>query len=229
MRSPVVIERGENYLGYKIQKIFGSKYICQDKKHPYYDAAVLQRPAGSFLQGYYQDFRYFSDNEAIRDDLSFTLPLAGANADKASQIRQDCNSVSLHFRRTDYLNPQISNFIATCPMAYYQRATNHIASKTGGPLKLYAFSDDVEWVRRNARFDWTTEFVDINDVLNAHYDLYLQSLCAHNIIANSTMSAMGAWLNHNPGKIVVCPKIWYHEKKRRNAHPCPSEWIRIEN
>ena len=150
-------------MGYKIQKIFGSKYICRDIN-----------------------------------------------------------------RGTDYLTPEMSG-ISACSMAYYERTTNHIARKTGGSLKLYVFSDGVEWARRNARLDGPNEFVNINDVFNAHYDLYLQSLCAHNVIANSTMSSMAAWLNGNPGKIVACPKKWYQKKQNRNAHPCPSEWVRIDN
>lgn len=185
-------DRESNYVRYKIGKIIGSKYVCRNKKHPAYEASVHRRPIGTCLQGHYQEHRYFSDNsKKIRDYLSFTTPLTGANMELARQIRQDCNAVSLHFRRGDYLKPPFDRHMEKVSMSYYQRATNHIADKTGGTLKLYVFSDDIEWVRRNCRFDWPTQFVGINDGSNPYYDLYLQSLCAHNIIANSTMSWWG--------------------------------------
>ena len=55
----------------------------------------------------------------------------------------------------------------------------------------------------------------------------LMSLCNHNIIANSSFSWWGAWLNYNPKKIVIAPKNWFANKKVENNDITPENWIRM--
>ncbi len=219
--------KSNNYVLYKIRKILVSKYTHSEIKCSSYDDSVHRIPSGVMLKGYYQNFRYFQHNQKrIKDDLVFTTPLTSANAELSDKIQQDSNSISLHFRRMDYLNPVIQHRMATCSMEYYRRALSYIFDKTGGGCKLYLFSDDIEWVKHNVDFDFRMEFVDINDNKNGHFDLHLQSLCSHNIIANSTMSLWAAWLNANPNKIVCAPKKWY---VGGGYNPATDLWTLIEN
>jgi hypothetical protein len=53
------------------------------------------------------------------------------------------------------------------------------------------------------------------------------SACKHNIIANSSFSWWGAWLNPNPDKIVIAPKKWLNDPKIDTRDVTPKEWIRI--
>ena len=227
----VIYYKRDNWLRYKIQKIFGNQsYVYKEKTFPFYDDSLQHRPIGTYLIGEFQSHKYFFKNEKrIENDLVFTTPLAGANADLAAQIAETPNSISLHFRRGDYLVPPFSKALANCPMEYYQMAANHIAQKMrGGQITCFIFSNDVEFVRNNLNIGHKAIIVDANDEKTGHFDMHLQSLCHHNIIANSSMSWWGAWLNDNAEKIVVAPKRWHIKPK--NAHCTdmyPNDWIRL--
>ena len=71
-------------------------------------------------------------------------------------------------------------------------------------IKFVILTDDLEWCREHFEGD---EFIFSE---NNHFtDMAIMSLCDHNIIANSSFSWWGAWLNKNENKIVYAPKIWY--------------------
>ena len=108
-------------------------------------------------------------------------------------------------RRGDYL--KLSEFHAVLGKEYYDKAM----SKYHG-AKFVFFSDDIEWCKKNFSSIENTHFVEgETDVV----DLYFMSIMKHNIIANSTFSWWGAWLNKNPDKIVIAPHKWYGPK---NSH-----------
>ena len=67
-----------------------------------------------------------------------------------------------------------------------------------------------------------------SDTLPTHEDweeMYLMSCCKNNIIANSSFSWWGAFLNGHKEKIVVAPKQWMNDDVGNDI--CPKEWIRI--
>jgi len=112
-------------------------------------------------------------------------------------------------------------------MDYYQRAVYFLRNKAlidGGIA--YVFSDDPDWVRNNLKIDTEIVFVDWNRGTESWQDMYLMSLCKHNIIANSTFSWWGAWLNQNPDKVVIAPRKWmtYDEG---GIDIIPEDWIRL--
>ena len=87
------------------------------------------------------------------------------------------------------------------------------------------FSDDIEWVKSNLHYADMT-FVDWNTGEDSWQDMYIMSQCKYNIIANSTFSWWGAWLNNTPDKIVIAPKQWMKEETKR-SDIIPETWIRL--
>ena len=92
---------------------------------------------------------------------------------------------------------------------------------------FYLFSDDIAWVKNNLIPKYETVFVDINDEATNYEDLRLMSRCRHHIIANSSFSWWGAWLNSDPEKIIVAPKNWYADPATRNPDMLPQSWITL--
>ena len=72
-------------------------------------------------------------------------------------------------------------------------------------MKFIIFSDDPDWCRN----EFFGENYIISDLGDAYIELCAMSLCDHNIIANSSFSWWGAWLNNNPNKIVISPSKWF--------------------
>ena len=134
------------------------------------------------------------------------------------------NAVSLHVRRGDYLLAKNMSVLGVCGLDYYKKAIEYVAKNVKNPY-FFLFSDDIPWVEENLKINYPYEIVDINNGKNSFYDLWLMKNCKHNIIANSSFSWWGAWLNENPNKIVVAPKKWMNTIKK--VEVCPKDWIRI--
>lgn len=134
------------------------------------------------------------------------------------------NSVSIHVRRGDYLNSKNINIHGICNLEYYKEAINYI-NKYQNEITYFIFSDDSEWCKDNFTFLNSNKlnFVTKNET---NIDLFLMSNCKHNIIANSTFSWWAAWLNTNPNKIVIAPKIWFVGNSFENEI-VPKRWIKI--
>ena len=94
---------------------------------------------------------------------------------------------------------------------------------------FYIFSDDIPWAKTNLKMDQPHVFVDINTDKSDYEDLRLMYHCHHHIIANSTFSWWGAWLNDRKDKIVIAPKIWFADAERNQQSETiiPKSWIRI--
>ncbi len=177
-----------------------------------------------YLDGYWCTFKY---SEAIRETIleSFSFPEVKdkTNKDIIEKINM-CNSVSLHIRRGDYLN--LTDRFCVLDEKYYQRAMKKIKEKVENPM-FFCFSDDIEWCKENIKED-NILFVDWNKKENSFIDMQLMSLCSHNILANSTFSMWGAWLNKNPDKIVIRPAKVFVDPKNEISDFWPKEWVRID-
>lgn len=208
------------------------KFVIKNKKRIIeksfnFDPEILNLPNNVYLEGYWQAENYFKSIEKIiRKDFSFKSHLEGKNRE-ISKLMQD-NSVSLHVRRSDYVNnPETNSFHGTCNLDYYSKAINLIAQKVNNP-KIFVFSDDMEWVRKNLNIPYQTYFIEWNKDENSFEDMRLMSLCSYNIIANSSFSWWSAWLNQNPDKIVIAPQKWFNLPEI-NTHQdlIPEDWIRL--
>jgi hypothetical protein len=150
-----------------------------------------------YFEGYFQGEKYFADcTEEIRKEFQFKERL---------QI-PDGNTVAIHIRRGDYV--KLADIHLVCTPAYYENAIAYIQSKIENPV-FYVFSDDLKWVRQNINIPRDSVFMNYNPSLPSSHDMQLMSLCKHQIISNSSYSWWAAWLNRNPGKIVVAPDKWF--------------------
>jgi hypothetical protein len=174
--------------------------------------------------GYWQQHGYI---DAMRDQLLHDfqfLPLAGKNEATAKHIDRT-HSVSIHIRRGDYMNPENIKMGTVCTPEYYRSAVEWIKSKVDRP-EFIVFSDDMDWVKQHLILE-NALYVDWNRNKDSFRDMQLMSLCKHNIIANSTFSWWGAWLNRNPEKVVIMPSKWRYGWLD-DHWLMPREWIRIE-
>jgi len=198
-------------------------------KEPHYqfDPSILDLPDGVYLDGYWQSERYFADiAELIREEVTVRDPLVGRNAELGQKIA-DCQAVSMHVRRGDYVNNEITHRVhGVCGLDYYARAVEYIASRINRPV-FFIFSDDPAWVRENIKLDHPVQIVDHNDPEHGYEDLRLMSLCCHHIIANSSFSWWGAWLNPRQDKIVIAPKRWFNDYHADTSDLCPVSWVRL--
>lgn len=159
-----------------------------------------------YLTGYFACEKYYADIlYDLREKIQFPPSSNPLNREMADRMRNG-NSVSVHVRRGDYLNPEnVTMFGNICTDAYYQNAIDFV-KRIIPDAHFYFFSDDVSYVKK--RFSGNDYIiVDINHGRDSFYDMWLMSNCKHNICANSTFSFWGARLNPNENKIMIRPTI----------------------
>lgn len=210
-----------------IFSLIGVKLI-KDTIPSLYDPNILKYKQNSkfnFYIGYWQTEQYFKHIEfQIKDKFKFNeLHLSKQSRIIASKINNS-NSISIHIRRGDYLLPQNETLYKDiCTIEYYQKGISIIKEKCHN-CNFFIFSDDIQWARKNI----VTEnifFIDFNKGKDSWQDMYLMSLCKHNIIANSSFSWWAAWLNNYEQKIVICPHKFINTN--RPSDIIPASWIKI--
>jgi hypothetical protein len=176
----------------------------------------LQPNLNYYLDGYWQTEKYFENiSTIIKNELSPSEEIL-TYINNLNLVNQ--NSVSLHIRRTDYVNQQHNHPVL--PIEYYQKALDII----GEYENILVFSDDIEWCKNHLYFN-NMVFIENNDEI---IDLFLMSTCKNNIIANSSFSWWGAWLNKNLNKKVISPNTWFGSSLNLNTSDIiPNNWIKI--
>lgn len=174
--------------------------------------------------GYWQTERYFKQ---IRNKILYDFQFS--EGERAliylrDKLLSSDNCVSLHVRRGDYLKtPELYGDI--CTVQYYKSAIQIMMEEIENP-QFIIFSDDVEWVKEQS---WLGDALYIESNLFRNYrpwyDMCLMTCCAGNIIANSSFSWWGAWLNQRTGRKVIAPRRWIN--KREMPDICPKDWIRL--
>lgn len=206
-----------------------SRLTIVKEKHFHFDGEFRLIDDDVLLTGYWQCEKYFTDiSDTILSDFSVKTEITGRDLEVSKYIA-DTNSVSLHIRRSDYVpNSYKDQIFDSLGLDYYQRALDDLSEKEKD-LVLFVFSDDPEWVKRNVNFQSPIEYVDHNDAETNYQDLRLMSLCRHNIIANSSFSWWGAWLNDFPDKLVYAPTEWFNSNVRNlnSKDVIPDSWIKI--
>lgn len=194
---------GRNGLAGKLErKLFPSK-----NKHFYesgiYHPEIFEK-TDAYLEGHWACEKYYHDiMPLLQEKIRFPNSQNILNIKTKKQMETE-NSVSIHIRRGDYLDPEnAAMFGGICTGAYYKAAEKYIRDHVPDP-HFYLFSDDTAYLRVNYT---GTEYtvVDWNKDSDSFYDMELMSCCRHNICANSTFSFWGARLNKTEGKIVIRP------------------------
>lgn len=198
--------------------------LFREKEEFKFDASVFEQQ-NVFFTGTWQSEKYFKNiAETIKQKFIFKVPKDEANQKLIEKIT-NCNAVSIHIRRGDYLSQNwYSSHGVIKSTGYYDNAIHFIESKINNPY-YFIFSDDINWVKENLKLINCT-YINNNTANNSYADMYLMSLCKHNIIANSTFSWWGAWLNCNENKIVVMPEKWLNTKDCNEIYP--EEWIKLK-
>jgi hypothetical protein len=161
-----------------------------------------------YLKGYFQAYRYGQEVEQqLRTELRLREAPSGKNLETLNEIQACECAVSLHVRLGDYkVDCGGSNLL---PITYYQRAIQAMNERLVNPT-YFVFSDEIDSARECLPKLERMVFVNHNSENAAHEDLRLMSGCRHHIIANSSFSWWGAWLNPHTDKIVYYPNRWFH-------------------
>ncbi len=197
-------------------------YIKELESITYVDG-VDNCKVGCYLDGYWQNPKYF---EAVKkelcEDFAPVAPIS-APATKWLEKVKATESVSLHVRRGDYVQNAHTNSVhGTCSLDYYRNAIAHIQQQVYTPI-FYIFSDEIQWCKDNLGFINNVNFVD--DTCSAIDDLVLMQNCKANIIANSTFSWWGAWLNDSQD-LQVAPVNWFTDSARNSQGIYPQKWYK---
>jgi hypothetical protein len=188
-----------------------------------FDPDMFLQAGDSYFQGYWQSFKYFANhNNKIVGEI--TLPfreLDHAALAWLARIRE-AESVAVHVRRGDYLDPHTNRVHGVCELPYYAAAMSLVRERVPA-AKFFVFSDDPGWCKEAFRDD-DVNFVDMSRPEQGHHDLVLMASCRHHIIANSTFSWWGAWLAQRGGQIVVAPTPWTTQHVTA-PDLLPAEWI----
>ena len=196
-------------------------------------------PDNVSLHGFFQSWRYFANvKDEIRKDFTFHDGILNPCLEMMEELEGQ-EPIMLHVRRGDpnltdprgfkWAYTQCGSMHPVQPVEYYEKALKHFRKDQ----PVIVFSDSVDWVKEQDFFKPDRFMISepedkyADGSFTPYADLCLMSLCSHAIIANSSMSWWGAWLQTNPDKIVIAPKMWfgpdYKDKDTKDLY-CP-EWI----
>lgn len=193
-----------------------------------FNPKLFEIPDQCDIHGYFQSEKYFAHcAKSLRRALRFRSQVkrgADAAAVQAMGTRRPKGppTISVHVRRGDYV--ALPEYHPLCSEEYYHRALDFIESRVG-TARVVVFSDDVAWCRTaftGPRFC----FSEGNDQAA---DLALMARCDHHVIANSSFSWWGAWLNPSQNKLVIAPRLWRGVKAQdpEAADQTPADWLRM--
>jgi len=207
------------------------------------------------LFGYFQSYLWFHPYE--KEIFSIFKPRPEIIDYIKNKYNNYSNKISIHVRRTDYITLQDCHTLLD--KSYYDAAIKML----GEDNEFLVFSDDIEWCEENFK-EYNCEFVkerphdkellcsseDFNALKELApkekdslmykkedvTELFLMSMCKHNIIANSSFSWWAAYLNKNANKKIIAPLKWFQEKRINKIYDdtenymkfkAPKEWVLI--
>ena len=223
-------ERNSSNIARFIRRILEktTKSYYREESYKYRPQLINNLPKDCYLRGYWQTEKYFLPiEEKVRKAFEFPRFTEKNNLIVSENMRKE-NSVSIHIRKGgDYMRPGGTGH-GTCTKQYYDNAIKFIKDRVKSPV-FYIFTDNKDWVKENISLEKYI-LVDWNPVSGPtnYRDIQLMSCCKHNIIANSSFSWWGAWLNSNKDKIVIGPEIWFNPDNRSQPEDliCDS-WIKL--
>lgn len=217
---------------YKLSRIF--HYLLPAKKTEFkertfgkYYPEVIEKSGDCLFDGYWQHHEYFANcREAILKEFTLREPLDKRNQNCFDEYRGSSKYVSVHVRRGDFLNSKL--YKGLCGKEYYVAAIKKAIEKVGEDAHFVFFSNDIPWCKENLASlvkEGQCTFVTHNTGADSYKDMILMSACRVNIIANSSFSWWGAYLNQREDKVVIAPEKWIN-KDMPNPIQMP-EWLKL--
>jgi hypothetical protein len=190
-----------------------------------FDYSEVLRDGSCYYDGYWQNEKFFAPiKDVILGAFAFPPHTDSRNIQLSNRL-QSARAASCHIRMGDYLKDPI---MCVCSEDYYKRALDRLIAEKQ-PELFCIFSDDIQWCRENlSKYlpeNSEVVFVDWNKGENSFRDMHLMSQCHYNIIANSSFSWWGAWLNNHDDKLVIAPTKWMNKPIVND--PTPNNWLRI--
>tara|TARA_R110002012_G_scaffold39333_1_gene108888 strand:- start:10427 stop:11188 length:762 start_codon:yes stop_codon:yes gene_type:complete len=211
--------QAQNHIGTYSDNIFSKLTVdCTRRgslyyKEPYFHYSKIPMGDDLVINGYFQSEKYFAMHRSSILDLFGPTKKIEAYINSKYGNLLDGDTCSIHVRRGDYLS--LSENHPVLDIGYYRSAMKKLYNP-----KFLIFSDDIQWCRENFKGPSFT-FIQEKDYI----DLYIMSMCKDNIIANSSFSWWGAWLNNNPHKKVIAPKTWFGPALNHNLMDLrPKTW-----
>lgn len=196
---------------------------------PLFDVSELQ------LFGYFQSAKYFQEHyTTICDLMNLPNQIVSVKNRFSQYFPEDKRTICMHFRLDDYKT--IQDYHPLMPVQYYNSALSHIliSRQTGFHHNILYFcqesdNDDVIKMINHIKLGKSDiNFIKVDDTISDWEQLLLMANCDNNIIANSTFSWWGAYLNQNAKKTVCYPKVWFGPKAPNNVSDMfPDEWQKI--
>lgn len=213
------------------QKVNDTPELCirlvKEQANSVWQPVRTDWPLLSLYRGYWQTESYFKMIiPVIRNAFRFDIGRLNEKTCNLVNEIHSCIAVSIHIRRGDYLtetNQAIYGNI--CTLDYYKQAVVLLKKRLQRETcHFFLFSDDPKWVKENMLLE-NAVVVDWNQGIDSWQDMYLMSICCHHIIANSSFSWWGAWLNACTDKIVIAPYRWYTNMLAPDI--LPENWIAL--
>ena len=214
------------------RKLFGRKSLEYHEKDCNFDEQVLKREP-AYLTGYFQSEKYFKDIETqVRKAFIFSDKIwEGIDPDAKQRMEnyleqiRGASAIALHVRRGDYLTTS-EVFGGICTQEYYVRAIKRVLAEVHDAV-FFVFSNDTQWVKewipglcKEGEIEGKGRFVVIEGTTEdtGYLDMLLMSRCRHYILANSSFSWWGAYLNPSDDKLVIAPSVWFNNQNCRDIY-----------
>ncbi len=190
-----------------------------------YDPGFWKLSGNVVLDGHWLSYKYFNSRiHLIAEAFKFPSKVSKKNRDIIDNMQTEA-SISVHVRRADYANDAYTKRLhGLTPLEYYLAAIKKMCAEVKSPV-FYIFSDDIDWCRKNIKPKGKIIYVSHNNGAKSYEDMRLMAACKNNIIANSSFSWWGAWLNPRRDKIVIAPRQWRKDGLIKTHDMIPENWI----
>lgn len=217
------------YFGLPVRRSSSDNYR---EPHFHFDEAFAGLGSDAKLFGYFQSERYFGTvGNRLRSYFVPRDPLGAAAQTTADCIARSDLPVSLHIRRGDYMQSSTVAVHGLLDEAYYRKGLALLEDRLGRAPDLFVFSDDRNAAAQVLDFVPPARLTYVDgDPDKPWEDMALIARCRHHVIANSSFSWWGAWLNPALDKIVIAPRAWFTPKglrKRDTKDLYPSAWMLV--
>ena len=195
-----------------------------------FDKSALLHPDNTMLVGWWQSEKFFPN---IREELLSTIEPIKSPSIKNQKIIDEINnseSIWMHIRRGDYVtNKHARDFHGSKDKNYYYNSLKLLTSKlpesSKKNIKIFVCSNDLAWCRKELQLPYPVRYIE--NRLGSE-DMRVAKHCKHDIIANSSFSWWGAWLNEHTKKIIIAPKTWFEDPAANNETSIvPEGWFRV--